>query len=188
MSDEYWEQQRYDDAYFRLHGHVPGERPCRVLVTGSRALADPAPVEAALRQALADLGPGLVVVHGNARKGADPIADYLARGLGLAVEPHPADWEGPCRPACRPGHRRAARGAGTYCPAAGNYRNQEMVDAGACRCLAFLVAASVSPCSGTRDAIRRAVGAGIPTAVHHPDGRIEHLPGPTVGSRQGLAR
>ena len=65
------------------------------------------------------LGREVTVVHGACPKGADFIADQAARDLGLAVEPHPADWER---------HGRAA----------GFRRNAEMVAAGADVCLAFI--------------------------------------------------
>lgn len=46
----------------------------------------------------------------------------------------PADWEGPCRAACRnkrhrnePGNHRVLRAGRLICPAAGNYRNTAMV-------------------------------------------------------------
>lgn len=159
---DYWLQQRYDDAYYALHGHLPGQQPPRVIGTGSRAFTHAPTVEGALLEAVGDFGPALTVVHGHAKDGADALIDRIATRLGLAVERHPADWTGPCRATCRPGHRRVRRDGVTFCPAAGNYRSQEMVDLGAARGLAFLVERGVSPCTGTRDCARRAEAAGIP--------------------------
>ncbi len=63
------------------------KRPRRVLVCGSRDWTD----EAAIRRVLSELAPGSVVIHG-AYRGADTIADRVARSLGLTVDPYPADW------------------------------------------------------------------------------------------------
>lgn len=119
--------------------------PARVLVTGSRHYTDRGRVWAVLDAAYARLGP-LVVVHGDA-SGADRLAKAWAvrraGQLGWAVthEPHPADWPGPCREECRGagghGPRKQRRGGGTYCPAAGEYRNREMGDLGAAGYAAF---------------------------------------------------
>lgn len=119
----------------------PERRPARILVTGSRDLADTALVMAALKSAAAEFGPDVVVVHGAAR-GADTLADRAAQTLGLKVEPHPADWAGLGRKA-------------------GIVRNAEMVREGADVMLAFPLGES----RGTRDAMRRAEAAGIPVRV-----------------------
>jgi hypothetical protein len=115
----------------------------RILITGSRELTDAALVSEALAAAVADFGPGATVVHGVAR-GADILADRAARALGLKVERRPADWANLGRKA-------------------GIVRNAEMVRDGADVVLAFLVADL--PCTGTRDAMRRAEAAGIPVRV-----------------------
>lgn len=115
----------------------------RILVTGSRTLreSDYDAVRAAIAKAAVDLGPGVVVVHGNAL-GADRLADRAARALGLKTEPHPARWR-------------------TEGRAAGPFRNQRMVDLGADVMLAFPLGES----RGTRDAMARAEAAGIPVRV-----------------------
>jgi hypothetical protein len=82
------------------------------------------------------------VVHG-AAKGADTIADQIAKGYGMIPEPHPANWS-------------------EYHRAAGPIRNQQMVDLGADICLAFLQPNS----KGTADCIRRAEKAGIPVTIY----------------------
>lgn len=123
----------------------------RVIVTGGRDYNGWHTVVFMLRQLPADA----VVVHG-AASGADALAEeFWAGRQERATEKHPADWTAPCRPACMPGHRRWRRDGSDYCPAAGNYRNQEMADAGADACLAFPGG------TGTADMVRRAKAAGI---------------------------
>jgi len=135
----------------------------RILVTGSRRFDDAQAVREALAAAIAGIDGPVTVVHGGAT-GADELAAVLAPTFGphVTCERWPADWPGPCRAECRPGHRRARRDGSTYCPAAGNYRNQAMVDAGAQLALAFPIGES----PGTRDCVRRAAKAGIPTTIH----------------------
>jgi hypothetical protein len=138
----------------------------RILVTGSRKWADPARVAHELSAAAGDQK-AVAVIHGACRTGADVLAEVAARGLGFRTEPHPARWGGPCRPACPPGHRhqRVWQGA-WYCPSAGLYRNQEMVDAGADICLAFFWPGAAN--LGTTDCARRARAAGIPVTDVRP--------------------
>lgn len=119
----------------------------RILVTGSREWAD----ATAIRSALAEAGRAagvhprdVVVVHGAAR-GADSLADRVARDLGCRVEAHrvdDADW------------RRYGRSAG-------HRRNADMVRLGADLCLAFPIGES----KGTRGCIAMAQAAGIPVVV-----------------------
>jgi hypothetical protein len=65
-----------------------------------------------------------------------------ARGLGVAEEPHPVDWD-------RLGKR------------ADPVRNQEMVDAGAAMCIALHRFLANS--KGSRNCVRLAIEAGTPT-------------------------
>ncbi len=110
----------------------------RILVTGSRTWQRRDVIHAALRVAPA----GSTVVHGAAR-GADTIADTVAKSLGLHVEDYPADWK-------------------RYGKAAGPIRNSAMVKLGANVCLAF----SYDPeRGGTGDCVRKARRAGIPVFV-----------------------
>lgn len=144
----------------------------RVIVTGSRDLPD-GPVGRRLMHLLADvpLGARLVIVHGACPTGADEEAARFGGwakqagaeeiGMEVEVEPHPADWDGPCTSRCRPNHRRPWRDGATYCPAAGARRNREMADLGADLCLAFPLGRS----PGTRDMIRKAKAAGVPVEV-----------------------
>lgn len=131
----------------------------RVLVTGSRNFRSVDAVKAALLEVTADQPGPHTLVHGTAW-GADQIAARVAHKLGWRIEPHPADWAAPCRAECEPGHRRTfAEGGTEYCPAAGVYRNQQMVDLGADVVVAFLAAGARNV--GTRDCIRRAKAAGL---------------------------
>lgn len=121
----------------------------RILITGSRCLNDYDLVHQAIADAVAELGPDAVVVHGNCKRrdgapGADQLADRAARVLGLKPEPHSARWR-------------------TEGRAAGPLRNQRMVDLGADLCLVFLVAGLANV--GTKDCWRRAERAGIPVRV-----------------------
>lgn len=126
----------------------------RVLVTGGRKYSNLNEV----RHQLVGLDPTATIVHG-AASGADATVDLVADSLGFDVESHPAAWEGPCRSECFPGHRRPRVGGDTYCPAAGNYRNQDMVDLGADLCIAFPGG------KGTADMVRRVREAGIPVRM-----------------------
>lgn len=78
--------------------------------------------------------------------GGDWLADRIAAvELGWRTEQIPAEWEAPCRASCKPGHR-----VNGWCPAAGNYRNEEMVpwvagQPGPKLCLPF-----IDPCTNRR--------------------------------------
>lgn len=125
----------------------------RLLVSGSRAFTWAHPIWDDLDTQRARLRPGdtFTVVHGDCgdgdvdEGGVDAIvrqwaqtrqqelraAGHTGPGPGVvwvAEERHPADWAAPCRSTCRRGHRRRMKGGIIGCPAAGNYRNQDMVD------------------------------------------------------------
>lgn len=112
----------------------------RILVTGSRNWTGRITIEMALYEAWRTLGfpQSVTLVHGACPTGADAVADEAGRRNGWEMERHRADWD-------------------KYGKAAGPIRNQEMVDAGADICVAFLLPES----RGTRDCIRRAKAAGI---------------------------
>lgn len=116
----------------------------RIIVTGSRDLADALVVRRALWALLPEEPDDLTVVHGDCPTGADRhasnfCADYIEEGV--IEERHPADW--------------------SIGKKAGPLRNQEMVDLGADLVLAFPRGLS----RGTRDTISRAKVAGIPVEV-----------------------
>ncbi len=118
----------------RLRAHMDHHRRrtpaavkgCRILITGSRSWTDRAAIVQAISDYLHCVGtsiggawPSPVIVHGGAR-GADQLADAVARNWGWTPERHPADWNR---------HGRAA----------GYRRNATMVALGADVCLAFIV-------------------------------------------------
>jgi YspA, cpYpsA-related SLOG family len=125
-------------------------RPVRILVTGSRTWTDKVAIAQAISDSLHSMRTSIggawplpVVVHGGAR-GADQLADAIARGWGWAPECHPADW---------------AR----YGRAAGYRRNAHMVALGADVCLAFILDGS----AGASHTAELAEAAGIPTRRYH---------------------
>lgn len=145
----------------------------RVLVTGSRDLTDRQAVNAALDLRYRHLPAGnlMVVTHGANRRGADRYAsDWADCHDNVINDRHPANWHGPCQPTCKPGHRRPSKSGRPYCPAAGDYRNQEMVDLKPRVVLAFFQ--SGAPNRGTRDCADRAYWAGL-NVVDHPSGAWE---------------
>lgn len=116
-------------------------------------------LEDGLRHVVGDDPGPHTLVHGDA-DGADRLFAAIAHEWGWVVEGHAADWTGPCRDTCKPGHRRPRRGGGTYCPAAGNYRNDEkLVGGGADKAVAAYKRGAKN--SGTSDCVRRARAAGI---------------------------
>jgi hypothetical protein len=138
----------------------------RILVTGSRNWGDEGAVYRALSVAVSECPEGSdpVIVHGACPTGADAMASRYARDYGFNDEPHPASWGAPCRADCKPGHRWHRTTSRNYCPAAGNYRNQEMVDASARMVFAFFQPGAAN--KGTSDLVRRAVRADIQVALY----------------------
>ena len=133
----------------------------RVIVTGGRDFRQEWVVFEALAEVYSELPEGdwLWVVHGGA-SGVDKAAAVWAwswhrNGRNVYWEEHEAQWSALCRDTCQPQHRRRRKNGTSYCPAAGNYRNQVMVDLGAELVLAFPGG------SGTADCKRRAAAAGI---------------------------
>lgn len=125
----------------------------RVLVTGSREWTDREAVYKALTKAVKDNSHGwrVILIHGDAR-GADRLADSVARELGWSIEKHPARWE-EHDDDCPHYHE-----GNTTCNTAGIRRNREMVDLGADVCVAFLTGES----RGTKHCVSIAERKGIP--------------------------
>ena len=109
----------------------------RVLVCGGRDYNNREQMTDVLRENLMEHD---VVVHG-AAPGADALAgDIAGRVLGIEVDPHPAQWK-------------------RYGKAAGPIRNQEMLDSGVDRAIAFPGG------SGTADMTDRLVKADVPIVI-----------------------
>ena len=108
----------------------------RVIVCGGREFANYTLMWDVLNR---ECPPGSTIVHGAAR-GADYLAGFVARSLGLNVEEHPADWTWLGR-------------------SAGPRRNEQMAASGADLCIAFPGG------RGTADMVRRAKAHGI--LVYH---------------------
>lgn len=107
----------------------------RILVCGGRDFSDHAFMRAVLCDDFALTAGEDVIVHGDA-VGADRLAGFVARSIGVEVEAHPADWK-------------------KHGKAAGPIRNQEMLDTGVDVVLAFPGG------KGTADMVRRAEKAGV---------------------------
>lgn len=123
------------------------------LVTGGRDYDNRAQAELVLSGAFQAM-PDAVLVHG-AATGLDSLAAEIWRELGGDVDPHPADWSAPCRDNCRDGHRRSTPNGSGYCPAAGVYRNREMLKTEPKFLLAFAGG------RGTADMTEQAQRAGV---------------------------
>jgi hypothetical protein len=102
--------------------------------------------------------PDITIMHGGA-PGADRLVDRVARQLGFHVTPVPARWTDPCRDTCAKGHRRARADGVSYCPAAGVYRNQLMLEADP------LMVIGLPGGKGTRDMLSRTRRAGVEWAA-----------------------
>lgn len=150
----------------------------RLALTGSRAWTDAGLLRDVLdgyaSSAVGQGATGLLVMHGGCYPTRDPqtgriparSADWLAHRwvhdlphpLPVTEKVYPADWSAPCQTGCQPQHRRTRRDGSSYCPAAGNYRNDVIVADNPDRGVAFQLDKS----SGTADCIRRMEAAGIP--------------------------
>lgn len=86
-----------------------------------------------------------VVVHGDA-PGADKLCDAVARYLGMAVQPYPADWV-------------------SLGKKAGPIRNQAMLDRHPEIELVIAFHANLAESKGTADMVARARKAGIPVEI-----------------------
>lgn len=154
-----------------------GERRCgvtapafRILVTASRTWNDPRALCRMLEEARGDIPHSRIVLVQGGAGGGDKMAVRYAESMDWGIETHVADWNGPCRPECKRGHRRTRSNGTDYCPAAGDYRNQAMVDTGADKCVGFAMPCALPDCTrprphdthGAADCMERAEKAGIP--------------------------
>jgi hypothetical protein len=131
--------------------HINGEcQRCalRVLVCGGRNFEDRAMLFRVL-DSLHDQTPFGVVIHGMAR-GADRLADHWALYNHIPVYRFHALW-------LKQGN------------AAGPIRNQRMLDKGRPDCVIAFPGGN-----GTKDMIRKAIGAGLPVYKVKADGSIDH--------------
>lgn len=122
----------------------------RVLITGDRYWACRQLAEQVVRHLVARHGPDIIIVHGGAT-GVDEAFAAVAERLGVKTEAHPVtgeDWQ-------RIGKR------------AGPLRNARMVALGADICLA--VHRSLGESKGTKDCVKQAIRAGIPTYLIDSD-------------------
>lgn len=128
--------------------------PPRVLVTGSRIWTDEGRIYGAMVSVWNrfDRNPRLVFVHGGAR-GADTVADTIAKEFGLIPEVHPVTPEV---------WRRLGKSAGIR-------RNVGMIDSGIDWCLAF----KVGETNGTKHCSDLAIKRHIPTEIYYEDGTYE---------------
>lgn len=142
-----------------------GDEYLRFVGSGSRNWRHPKWIWDALTECLEHARAGgkiLVVVHGDA-DGADQVFKLFGQVHdGALSEPHPADWNAPCRPTCKPGHRKTRKDGSEYCPAAGNYRNADMCEPGMWRAAVFIRRGS----TGTTDCLNVIRRNGISPRVY----------------------
>lgn len=155
----------------------------RLLVCGSRTYGDRSHVSAVLNGYFYEMDATsyeaddlveFVVIEGGA-DGADRLAGEWAtshhcyidsqpsewQSVVVRLEVYPADWGAPCRDTCRAGHRRQWGCGATYCPAAGAYRNQRMLDEGKPDMVLAFVDKRLFDSKGTSDMVTRAKKAGL---------------------------
>jgi hypothetical protein len=118
---------------------VAGIDPSLVLVCGSRGWTDELAITRRLELLSAEV---TTIMHGNARRGADALADEAARTLGYDVCAVPADWK-------------------QYGRRAGVIRNSAMLD----RCPALVIAFWDGESPGTAHTINEALRLGIKVEV-----------------------
>jgi SLOG family YspA-like protein len=119
-------------------------------VTGGRDFTD----DLMIARVLGALRPEITLVHGGASGVDVRAALWWSKGKRDLVV-YRADWLGPCREQCPPRHRRERLDGTSYCPKAGPYRNQAMVDSGLDLLLAFPGGI------GTADMVMRCLAAGV---------------------------
>lgn len=145
-----------------------------ILLTGSRRWKESEMLVRALEEQLRfarDNRLQLQVIYGDCPTGVDRTTKVWCSAVGypsVLVHEEFADWNRDCGEHCNHAPRRDAAGR-NYCPAAGVFRNQRMVDIGPDVCLGFLTPDS----RGTRDCVARARNAGVPVIEHSPKGRTD---------------
>lgn len=117
----------------------------RILLTGSRVWRNYVQLRSVLDTLHAKYS-DMVLVHGDAKSGADRMGRVWAIARGVDHEPHPAEWIV----------------KGSFDRTAGIRRNKEMVDLGAALCVAFQVRHS----EGTQSTIDFCERAGIPVELY----------------------
>lgn len=124
-------------SLFVTHGTTAKQR---VVISGSRDWTD----EDAIHQQLLRFSPqDTIIVHGGCR-GADMIADRVAKSMGFAVECYPAEWN-------------------KYGKAAGPIRNSLMLEISPPP--VHLLAFPLPQSRGTIDAIHKAQAKGITVTI-----------------------
>lgn len=121
----------------------------RIIVTGSRNWNNVRAIHRVLQDELGVHGSTLVVMHGNAKEGADAIAHAWCQLWGVREEIYEPEWL-------------------VYSKFAGLRRSQEMVQTGAHRCYAF-----IAPCLTPR-CIRRPESHGSHGATYCADYAESH--------------
>ena len=114
----------------------------KILICGDRAWTNVRKIEAYLRrvqQTTGLIGSEITIIHGACR-GADSVAGDIAKSLGMAVVPFPAEWNGLKK-------------------AAGPIRNQKMLDEHPDLVVAFH--AKLKTSKGTLDCIMEANRRGV---------------------------
>lgn len=145
-------------------------REHRLIVCGSREYDDRLTLRTTLNRIFDSIPVDVVLV---VVCGGEPNPDYSTKadqiaqewaeemeqqGMPVRLETWLANWEGSCRAECDHGPRRKWKGV-SICPAAGPYRNEAMVAAGADRGLGALRTGSKS--TGSKDCLTRMLRAGI---------------------------
>lgn len=111
----------------------------RVIVCGDREWKD----TDTIRKVLSRLNKNCVIVHGACR-GADNIADEIAKSLGMTTEGFKPAWQ-------------------IYKKGAGPIRNSEMLKTGPNAVIAFH--SNITASKGTRDMMQKAINAKVPTLL-----------------------
>lgn len=112
-----------------------------VVITGSRHWTD----RRRILQRLMELPDDTILMHGDCKTGADPIADLCGRALGFTVQKFPAGWKW---------------NRGTLLnPEAGPKRNREMLDRKPQLVIGFH--RDIEKSKGTKDCLKEAARRGI---------------------------